>query len=97
VGTPDFLSSSASPSLVLFWCFGLGQIFKCSNQSCEGIQFVVRCALDLNWPPLLELEQGTEELAFLQDLELKTKPLLNTCSGSLGGQVDSFLRSWEVG
>jgi len=25
----------------LFWCFGLGQIFKGSNQSWEGIRFVV--------------------------------------------------------
>jgi hypothetical protein len=37
-------------------------------------------------------KNGTRELAFLQDLELKTKPLLNTCSGCLGGQVDSFLK-----
>ncbi len=41
VGTPDFLSSSASPSLFLFWGFVLGQIFKGSNQSCEGTRFVV--------------------------------------------------------
>jgi len=99
VGTPDFLSSSASPSLFLFWCFILGQIFKGSNQSCEGTRFVV---LDsgvqvlVPWTGagtlLLELAQGTKELAFLQDLELKTKPLLNTFSGCLGGQVDSFLK-----
>ncbi len=41
MGTPDFLSSSASPSLFLFWCFVLGQILKGSNQSCEGTRFVV--------------------------------------------------------
>jgi hypothetical protein len=41
VGTPDLLSSSASPSSFLFWCFVLGQIFKGSNQSCEGTRFVV--------------------------------------------------------
>jgi len=41
VGRPNFLSSLASPSLFLFWCFVLGQIFKGSNQSCEGTQFVV--------------------------------------------------------
>ncbi len=41
MGTPDFLSSSASPSLFLFWCFVLGQIFKGSNQSCEGTRFVL--------------------------------------------------------
>jgi hypothetical protein len=64
VGTPDFLSSSASPSLVLFWCFGLGQIFKGSNQSCEGIRFVVlnsglQVLVPWTWTGtlLLELEQ----------------------------------------
>ncbi len=42
--------------------------------------------------PLLELAQECDQgLAFVQDLELKTKPLLNTCSGYLGGQVHSFL------
>jgi hypothetical protein len=41
VGTLDFFSSSSSPSLFLFWCFVLGQIFKGSNQSCEGTRFVV--------------------------------------------------------
>ncbi len=41
VGTPDFLSSSASPSLFLFWCVVLGQIFKGSNKSCKGTRFVV--------------------------------------------------------
>jgi hypothetical protein len=51
---------------------------------CPGLQLAPFC---WNWN-----KNGTEELAFLQDLELKTKPLLNTCLGSLGGQVDSFLR-----
>jgi hypothetical protein len=100
VGTPDFLSSSASPSLFMFWCFVLGQIFKGSNQSCVGTRFVVLDSgvqvlvpwtgagtLCWNWH-----KNGTKELAFLQDLELKTKPLLNTCSGCLGGQVDSFFK-----
>ncbi len=41
MGTPDFLSSSASHSLFLFWCFVLAQIFQGSNQSCEGNRFVV--------------------------------------------------------
>jgi hypothetical protein len=41
VGMPDFLSYSASPSLFFFWCFVLGQIFKGSNQSCEGTPFAV--------------------------------------------------------
>ncbi len=64
MGTPDFLSSSASPSLFLFWCVVLGQIFKGSNQSCQGTRFVV---LDsgvqvlVPWTgaatPLLELAQ----------------------------------------
>jgi hypothetical protein len=100
VGTPDFLSSSASPSLVLFWCFGLGQIFKGSNQSCEGTWFVVldsgvQVLVPLTGAGTLLLElaqEWTKELDFLQDLELKMKPLLNTCSGCLGGQVDSFLK-----
>jgi hypothetical protein len=37
----DFLSSLASPSLFSFWCFVLGEIFKGSNQSCEGTQFAM--------------------------------------------------------
>ncbi len=42
---------------------------------------------------LLELAQEwSKELAFLQDLELKKKTLLNICSGCLGGQVDFFLK-----
>jgi hypothetical protein len=28
-------------ALFLFWCFGLGQIFKGSNQSCDSTRFVV--------------------------------------------------------
>ncbi len=28
-------------ALFLFWCFGLGQIFKGSNQSCDRSRFVV--------------------------------------------------------
>ncbi len=46
----------------------------------------------MNWPPVLGTGTRTEELAFLQDLELKTKTLLNTCSVSIGGQVDSFVK-----
>jgi hypothetical protein len=47
-----------------------------------------------SWHPFVGTgkKNGTKELAFLQDLELKTKPLLNTCSGCLSGQADSFLK-----
>jgi hypothetical protein len=74
--TLDFLSSSASSSLFLFWCFIFGQIFKGSNQSFEGIQFVMLVYGVQVLCPGLELapfcwnwhKNGTKELAFLQDL-----------------------------
>jgi hypothetical protein len=62
MGTLDFLSSLASPSLFLFWCFILGQIFKGSNQCCEGIQFVM---LDFGVQVLVPWTRGGNLLLFV--------------------------------
>ncbi len=78
----------------------LGQIFKGSNQSCEGTRFVL---LDsgvqvlVPWTgvgtlllePAREWDQGT---SLCTRSRTENDPLLNTCSGCLGGQVHSVLK-----